>query len=192
VKRRIAREGPAPEHRRDAAAAAAAGEPIRAHVLTVSDTRGPGDDPSGDLVAHALAAAGARVVERRWILDERAAIESALGAALAANADVIVLTGGTGPAPRDVTPEAVRAVCPRELPGFGELFRMLSYLEIGSAAVLSRALCALSGRTIVYALPGSTAACRLALERLVVPELHHLRAQLLRSAHRTDTEKGSE
>ena len=100
-----------------------------------------------------------------------------------------LITGGTGEAPRDVTPEAVRDVCPREMPGFGELFRMLSYAEIGPAAALSRALCALSGRTIVFALPGSTAACRLALERLIVPELPHLRAQLLRPAHRTETEK---
>jgi molybdopterin adenylyltransferase len=147
-------------------------------VLTASDTRGSGDDPSGDLLAAGLAAAGVEVRLRAWVLDERSALEAALRTALAAGVDVVVVTGGTGPAPRDVTPEAVRAVCARELPGFGELFRMLSFLEIGPAAALSRALCALSGRQVVYALPGSSAACALALERLILPELDHLRAQL--------------
>jgi molybdenum cofactor biosynthesis protein B len=151
-------------------------------VLTASDTRHGDDDPSGDLLVAGLAAAGVSVVRRGWVVDERAALEAALRAALAAGVDLVVVTGGTGPAPRDVTPEAVRAVCPRELPGFGELFRMLSYLEIGPAAALSRALCALHGRQVVYALPGSTAACGLALERLILPELDHLRAQLARPA----------
>jgi molybdenum cofactor biosynthesis protein B len=149
-----------------------------AAVITASDTRGAGDDPSGDLLAAGLAAAGVEVRRRAWVRDEKAALEAALRSALAADVDVVLVTGGTGPAPRDVTPEAVRAVCERELPGFGELFRMLSFLEIGPAAGLSRALCALSGRQAVYALPGSSAACALALERLILPELDHLRAQL--------------
>ena len=177
--RRSGRPSPAPQHRAEAARALA---PATACVLTVSDTRGPADDPSGDLLARGLEAAGVRVLRRAWVLDDRGAIEAALRHALAGGADLVLVTGGTGPGLRDVTPEAVRAVCARELPGFGELFRMLSYLEVGSAAVLSRALCALAGRQVVYALPGSTAACALALERLVLPELDHLRAQLLRSA----------
>ncbi|MEO6462272.1 MAG: molybdenum cofactor biosynthesis protein B, partial [Candidatus Eisenbacteria bacterium] len=177
VRRPARPPGPAGEHRR---AAAAAERPATAAVLTASDTRGRDDDPSGDLLADGLLAAGVNVRLRSWVLDERGALEAALRAALAADVDVVLVTGGTGPAPRDATPEAVRAVCGRELPGFGELFRMLSYLEIGPAAVLSRALCALHGRQVVYALPGSSAACALALERLILPELDHLRAQLSR------------
>ncbi len=148
-------------------------EPILAAVLTASDTRGRDDDVSGTLVAEALEARGVRVTERRIVRDDRLALESALRAVLEAGAEVVIVTGGTGLAPRDVTPEAVRAVCDRELPGFGELFRQLSYAEIGPAAALSRALAASSGRSIVYALPGSPGACRLALDRLILPELKH-------------------
>jgi len=176
---RRAPRSPADEHRR---AGGVAERPATAAVVTASDTRGRADDPSGDLLAAGLAAAGVTVLLRSWVLDDRGALEAALRTALDAGVDVVLVTGGTGPAPRDVTPEAVRAVCPRELPGFGELFRMLSYLEIGPAAALSRALCALHGRQVVYALPGSTAACGLALERLILLELNHLRAQLARPA----------
>lgn len=163
-------------------AATAADPPLTAVILTASDTRGAGDDPSGDLLAGGLTGAGVIVRRRDWVIDERLALESALRAALGDGVDAVIITGGTGPAPRDVTPEAVRAVCGRELPGFGELFRMLSYDDIGPAAALSRALCALHGRQVVWALPGSTAACRLALEKLILPELKHLRAQLARAA----------
>ncbi len=156
-------------------------------MLTASDTRGRDNDPSGDLLATGLAAAGVELRWRAWVLDDRGALEAALRSALALGVDLVLITGGTGPAPRDVTPEAVRAVCSRELPGFGELFRMLSYLEIGPAAVLSRALCALYGRQVVYALPGSSAACGLALERLILPELDHLRDQLSRPAGHPST-----
>jgi molybdenum cofactor biosynthesis protein B len=152
-------------------------------VITASATRGAAEDPGGDLVAHMLAAAGLEVVARAWVHDERAALEAALRSAMhAAGADVVVVTGGTGVSPRDVTPEAARAVGDRELPGFGELFRMLSYLEIGPAAQLSRAACILSGRSVIYALPGSPAACALALDRLIVPEVRHLLGQLRRPA----------
>jgi molybdenum cofactor biosynthesis protein B len=148
--------------------------PILAAVLTASDTRTPADDASGALLEDGLRAHGADVVLRQIVRDERLALETALRAALATGVQVIVVTGGTGVAPRDVTPEAVRAVCDRELPGFGEAFRMLSFLEIGPAATLSRALAGCAGRSIVYALPGSPSACRLALERLILPELEHL------------------
>lgn len=167
------------------AAHRAAGErwPLAAVVITASDTRGAADDPSGDLVARALQAAGMTVVDRAWVHDERAALEAALRGALAARrADVVIVTGGTGVAPRDVTPEAVRAVADRELPGFGEAFRRLSFDAIGPAATLSRATCAVAGASVVYALPGSPAACALALERLVVPEVRHLLGQLRRPA----------
>lgn len=172
---------PAAEHRSEAGKTGALA-PLSAAVVTASDTRGAHDDPSGDLLAAGLAGAGVEVRQRAWVADDQRALEAAIRAALADGVDVVLVTGGTGPSPRDVTPEAVRAVCTRELPGFGELFRMLSYLEIGSAAVLSRATCGLVGRQAVYALPGSSAACALALERLVLPELFHLRAQLSRPA----------
>lgn len=188
MSRRARATGPAAAHR----AAAAQDPPLSAAVVTASDTRGAADDPSGDLLAGGLAAAGVIVRERRWVLDERGALESALKAVLAAGVDVVLVTGGTGAAPRDVTPEAVRAVCDRELPGFGELFRMLSYLEVGPAAALSRATCGLSGRQAVWALPGSPAACRLALEKLIVPELKHLRAQLARPADPTAPRRSTE
>ena len=89
----------------------------------------------------------------------------------------MLLTGGTGVAPRDVTPEAVRPLLDRELPGFGELFRMLSYEEIGAAAMVSRALAGLRGDQAIFALPGSRGAIRTALEKLVLPELGHLVAE---------------
>jgi len=169
---------PAAAHR-----AEPAGPPLRAVVITASDTRAAADDPGGDLVARMLAAAGIDVVDRTWVHDERAALEAALRGALAVRrADLVVVTGGTGASPRDVSPEAVRTVGDRELPGFGELFRMLSHAEIGPAAQLSRATCVLSGRSVIYALPGSPAACALALDRLIVPEVRHLLGQLRRPA----------
>ena len=153
--------------------AARLGRPVVAAVITASDTRTRSDDASGAYLAEAMAAHGAEVRVRQIVRDERLPLENALRAALARGCDVVLVTGGTGIAPRDVTPEAVRVVCDRELPGFGEAFRTLSFLEIGPAAMLSRALAACSGRSIVYALPGSPAACRLALERLILPELEH-------------------
>ncbi len=153
-----------------------------AAVITASDTRTPATDESGALIARLLATAGLSVIASRLVLDERAALTQALESSLAAGADLVVLTGGTGVSPRDRTPEVVRAVCDRELPGFGELFRRLSFEAIGPAAYLSRALCAVRGRQAVFALPGSPAACRLALERLILPEWPHLAAQLERQA----------
>ncbi|HXW84951.1 MAG TPA: molybdenum cofactor biosynthesis protein B, partial [Candidatus Binataceae bacterium] len=102
-----------------------------------------------------------------------AAAESQIG-----RLDAIVITGGTGLAPRDCTVEAIRPLFTRELEGFGELFRMLSYHEIGSAAMMSRAVAGVRGKTFIAAVPGSTAACRLAMEKLILPELGHI-AELL-------------
>ena len=167
-----------------------AGPAPRAVVITASDTRGPGDDPGGDLVARMLVAAGIEIAGRAWVHDDRAALEAALRGALAVrHADIVIVTGGTGIAPRDVSPEAVRAVGDRELPGFGELFRMLSHLEIGPAAQLSRATCVVAGRSVIYALPGSPAGCALALDRLIVPEVRHLLGQLRRPAQLTSPRK---
>jgi molybdenum cofactor biosynthesis protein B len=164
-----------------AAAHRAAGRiPLAAAVITASDTRGPADDPSGDLLAAGLGAAGVTVAGRRWVRDEQPALEAALRGCLALEVDAVLVTGGTGLSPRDVTPEAVRALGGRDLPGFGELFRMLSYADVGAAAALSRTLCVAVGRQVVYALPGSPSACRLALEKLILPDLAHVLAQLRR------------
>ena len=144
-------------------------------VLTVSDTRTLETDSGGARVAELLAAAGHAVVAREIVRDDAAAIAAALRAALARDGvDAVILTGGTGVAPRDVTPEAVEPLLDRVVPGFGELFRMLSYQDIGSAAMLSRALAGLVRGRVVFALPGSRGAVELAMEKLVLPEIGHL------------------
>ena len=165
------REG-AHHHRREAARAVPTG------VITVSDTRTLATDTGGDCAAELLAGAGHPVALREIVKDDPLAIAAALRSALARD-DVraVVLTGGTGISPRDVTPEAVAPLLERVLPGFGELFRALSYQEIGSAALLSRALAGVASGKPVFVLPGSRAGVRLALEKLVLPELGHLAAE---------------
>jgi molybdenum cofactor biosynthesis protein B len=152
-----------------------AAQSVGCGVVTVSDTRTLADDRSGDLIAELVTAAGHAVAARSIVPDEPSAV-AAVVRELAARPDVavILLTGGTGVAPRDQSPEAVAALFTKELPGFGELFRMLSYQEIGAAAMLSRASAGMVDRTAVFLMPGSTAAVRLAMERLVIPELGHL------------------
>jgi molybdenum cofactor biosynthesis protein B len=147
-------------------------------VLTVSDTRTLETDTGGARVAELLAGAGHAVAAREIVRDDAAAIAAALSAALARDGiDAVILTGGTGVAPRDVTPEAVAPLLERVVPGFGELFRMLSYQEIGSAAILSRAVAGLARGRVVFVLPGSRGAVQLAMEKLVLPELGHLLAE---------------
>jgi molybdenum cofactor biosynthesis protein B len=150
-------------------------------VLTVSDTRTPEDDTSGNAIAEKLAAAGHTVVERCIVRDDPEAIRAAVlrGVALPA-VDVVIATGGTGASPRDSTPEVVQPLLEKTLHGFGELFRALSFQEIGAAAMLSRALAGTSGRTAIFVTPGSSGAVRLALDRLILPELAHLVGQLRR------------
>jgi len=144
-------------------------------VITVSDTRTPADDGGGDLLVALLAAAGHPVVGRALVPDDIDAIQNALDeAVMRDDVGAVFLTGGTGIAPRDVTPEALLPVFDRVIPGFGELFRMLSYQEIGAAALLSRALAGIVRGRLVAALPGSRAAIRLAMEKLLLPELGHL------------------
>jgi molybdopterin adenylyltransferase len=141
-------------------------------VLTVSDTRTPATDTSGTLIAEELARAGHEIVVRQIVRDEIAAIQSVLKTSLDdAGVDVIVSTGGTGITARDVTPEALAPFVTKWIPGFGELFRMLSYSEIGPSTIQSRAEAALCGATLVFALPGSNSAVRLALEKIIVPQL---------------------
>jgi molybdenum cofactor biosynthesis protein B len=151
-------------------------------VITVSDTRTPETDTGGDRVAELLAGGGHPVVAREIVPDDPAAIAGALRAQLARD-DVraVILTGGTGVAPRDVTPEAVEPLLDRVVPGFGELFRALSYADIGSAALLSRALAGLACGRVVFVLPGSRGAVKLAMEKLVLPEIGHLAAEAVKT-----------
>ena len=154
----------------------AAGRAVRCAVLTVSDTRTAADDASGALAAERLGAAGHTVVQRRIVPDDERQIQDAVRE-LAGDAACVVVTGGTGLGPRDVTPEAVEALMWKPLPGFGELFRALSFAEIGAAAMLSRATAGLVGDraapALAFCCPGSTKAVALALDRLIVPELAH-------------------
>lgn len=152
-------------------------------VVTVSDTRTLADDTGGALLAELLEGAGHRVVERSIVRDEIDAIRAAVGAAVQRDGvHVVLLTGGTGIAARDVTPEAVDPLLDRRIPGFGELFRALSYQQIGSAAILSRAFAGTARGRVVVALPGSRAAIRLALEKLLLPELPHLESEAAKGA----------
>jgi molybdenum cofactor biosynthesis protein B len=151
-------------------------------VITVSDTRTAETDTGGDLLADLLRRGGHPVAGREIVRDEAAAIRAALDAALAhEGVAAVILTGGTGVARRDVTPEAIEPRLDRVIPGFGELFRALSYRDIGSAALLSRALGGIAHGRVVLALPGSRAAIRLAMEELVLPELGHLAAEAVKT-----------
>jgi molybdenum cofactor biosynthesis protein B len=151
-------------------------------VVTVSDTRTPETDTGGDRVAELLAAAGHPVVSREIVPDSAERIAAATRACLARDeVRAVILTGGTGVAPRDGTPEAVEPLLERLVPGFGELFRTLSYEDIGSAALLSRALAGLVGGKLVFVLPGSRGAVKLAMERLILPEIGHLAAEAVKS-----------
>jgi molybdenum cofactor biosynthesis protein B len=144
-------------------------------VITVSDSRTLADDRGGATVVKALERAGHAVVSRRILPDEPRRITAHLRAlARASRARVVVLTGGTGIARRDRTYEAIDALLEKRLDGFGELFRMLSYREIGAAAMLSRAVAGTWRGRILFSLPGSPQAVALALRRLILPELPHL------------------
>ncbi len=144
-------------------------------VITVSDTRTLQDDVGGQTVVDLLKAAGHQVFHHQIVRDEMEQIWGALSTLNGReDLDAILLTGGTGLGSRDCTFETVVGLLTKVLPGFGELFRMLSYQEIGAAAMLSRAVGGLMGRTVVLAMPGSPAGVRLAMEKLVLPELGHL------------------
>jgi molybdenum cofactor biosynthesis protein B len=163
------------------AAADVTRRPVGCGVLTVSDTRTLQTDHSGDLVAEAISAGGHRVLQRMVVPDEPQRIEAGLRGWIADPAvELIVSTGGTGLARRDTTIEVVRRLLTIELEGFGELFRMLSWGEIGAAAMLSRATAGLvvgpghQGETFIFALPGSPDAVRMAMRELIVPQIPHL------------------
>lgn len=162
---------PANRHRAEAARRG----PVACAVVTVSDTRTPETDVGGRLARELLERVGHRVAEQRIVPDDRDAIAAAVrGLVAGGQVQAVILTGGTGVAPRDVTPEALAPLLDRRIEGFGELFRRLSWEEVGPAAMLSRALGGVVGRVVVLAIPGSPAGVRLAIERIIGPELGHL------------------
>ena len=154
---------------------ATAPKSVGCFVLTVSDTKNPETDTSGAVIRELLTAAGHRVAGSAIVRDEPAEVARLVRDACARDdVQTVILTGGTGITSRDSTYEAVEALLEKRLPGFGELFRMLSFQEIGAAAMLSRAQMGIHARRIVVSLPGSPNACRLALDKLLIPELGHL------------------
>lgn len=153
--------------------------PIRCTVITISDTRTEATDTSGAAICAALEAAGHTVAQRSIVPDDPTRI-AALVRAAAASSHAVITNGGTGIAARDSTFEAIDGLLEKRLPGFGELFRVLSYEDIGAAAMLSRATAGIVGEAIVFCLPGSSGAVRLAMDKLIVPQLPHLVWELLR------------
>ncbi|MDO7905744.1 molybdenum cofactor biosynthesis protein B [Paenibacillus sp. JX-17] len=153
---------------------------VNCMVVTVSDTRTAENDKGGQLILELLQEAGYTVADYVIVRDEPESISNLIQhAAERPEVEAVLLTGGTGIAPRDTTYEAVAGLLEKEMPGFGEIFRMLSFTEdIGSAAILSRAIAGTIGRTAVFSMPGSTGAVRLAMTRLILPELRHVMREL--------------
>lgn len=152
---------------------------MRCFVLTISDTRTAGNDTSGNAIASLLADAGHELAGRMIVRDDPAAVREVI-ARQVTTADAVIATGGTGITSRDSTYEAIATLLDKRLDGFGELFRMLSYEEIGSAAMLSRACAGSIGTTAIFALPGSEHAVRLAMDKLILPEIGHVVRELRR------------
>lgn len=160
---------PAHEHR------AAGPQQVHCAVVTISDTRTLETDLGGQTVVDAIQAGGHSVTIRKLIPDDDAQIRQVVRTLSGdAQIDVVLLTGGTGISPRDQTYETLLELFDRSLPGYGELFRMLSFQEIGPAAMLSRACGGLIGQTVVLSMPGSPNAVKLAMSQLILPELRHL------------------
>lgn len=146
---------------------------VECGVVTISDTRSEADDTSGRRIQALLRERGHRIGLYRIVPDEPRRIIDAL-AAMPPTTDIVICSGGTGLARRDTTYEAIARLLEKEITGFGELFRMLSYEQIGAAAMLTRATAGVVGSRVVFALPGSTAAVELAMTKLILPELGHL------------------
>jgi molybdenum cofactor biosynthesis protein B len=161
---------------------------VRVFVVTASDTRGEAEDASGAWLKGAVAAAGHQLAGYRIVRDEPDEVRAALAAAAEAGAEAIVVNGGTGISGRDRTYEAVSGLLEKRIDGFGELFRMLSFPEIGAAAMLSRAVAGVWQGRAVFSVPGSTSAVRLAWDRLIGPELGHVVFEL--GKHRTAAPPG--
>jgi molybdenum cofactor biosynthesis protein B len=160
-------------HRKDAP------KTVRYFVLTISDTRTAANDTGGNAIVELLGARGHELIGRKIVKDDPAAVRDAV-LSQQNQADVVISTGGTGITLRDSTYEAISALLEKHLDGFGELFRMLSYDEIGAAAMLSRACAGTIGQTAVFSLPGSEHAVRLAITKLILPELGHVVRELRR------------
>ena len=166
----------AEEHRQ------AARQVLHFSVITVSDSRTVEDDLSGKRICELAVAAGHEVLEHEIVTDDRLEIRTRLQAVLAdKKVDVVVLNGGTGFSQRDVTTEVVEPLLDTILHGFGELFRMLSWKQVGAAAMLSRAVAGIIGKRAIFVLPGSPKAVELAMEKLILPEAAHLLSQVERS-----------
>lgn len=158
------------EHREQAA-----GKRAACAVLTISDTRTKETDKGGRTIIEHLEAAGHTIGDYAIVKDDAPQIESQLRAWLSEGRfDAILTTGGTGISSRDTTIEVVARLLDKQLDGFGEIFRMLSWDEVGAAAMLSRAIGGLAGETLIFTMPGSTNAVKLAMSKLIVPELPHL------------------
>ncbi len=146
--------------------------PVQIALLTVSDTRTPDDDKSGNTLAELVTRDGHRVARREIVRDDQAAIVERLEAWIAdPEIDVVISTGGTGVTGRDVTPEAFKSVYEKEIPGFGEIFRWLSWQKVGTSTIQSRATAGVAHGTYLFALPGSPSACRDAWEDILKHQL---------------------
>ncbi|WP_273851058.1 MogA/MoaB family molybdenum cofactor biosynthesis protein [Guptibacillus spartinae] len=153
---------------------------INCLIVTVSDTRSTETDKSGSIISSLLEETGHKVIKRMIVKDEQEEIHSAIKQGItASDVDAVLLNGGTGISKRDVTYEVVEGMLEKELEGFGELFRMISYTEdIGSPALLSRAIGGVTGETAIFAMPGSSGAVKLAMTKLLIPELPHIVREL--------------
>ena len=146
--------------------------PVHIAVLTVSDTRTIENDTSGAYIADRFTAEGHQIAARTIVKDTEADIRDQLARWIAdPQIDVVIATGGTGLTPRDVTPDAMKPLVTKHIPGFGEMFRYLSLAEIGTATIQSRADAALCGQTFVFLLPGSTGGVKLGVDKILVPQL---------------------
>ncbi|MGB3684106.1 MAG: MogA/MoaB family molybdenum cofactor biosynthesis protein [Rubrobacteraceae bacterium] len=168
----------------------AAPDYVRLAIVTISDTRTPEDDTGGDTIQELMTEAGHEVVERKIVPDEVPEIQTTLTDLLErSDVDAVITTGGTGISARDTTYEVVDRMLDKKLDGFGEIFRVLSYEEIGAAAMLSRAVAGAVGNKFVACLPGSRNAVRLAVEKLLVPEMAHVVFELRK--HQDQNRKGN-
>ncbi|OKP96447.1 molybdenum cofactor biosynthesis protein B [Paenibacillus sp. P46E] len=174
MKKELVRLSSVDEHRREAP------QSVACYVITVSDTRTQETDTGGALIRTMLEEAGYVVIGSTIVKDDYEDIrELVYKSSVHSGIEAVLLTGGTGISPRDTTYEAVASLLDKTLPGFGEIFRLLSFTEdIGSAAILSRAIAGTIGSTAVFSMPGSTGAIKLAMERLIIPELRHVMREI--------------
>ncbi|MCS7062055.1 MAG: MogA/MoaB family molybdenum cofactor biosynthesis protein [Anaerolineae bacterium] len=155
--------------------------PVRVAIVTVSDTRTRANDTGGDLIEQRVTSAGHQVVFREIVKDDPQRIAALLDQIIdETDARIVLFTGGTGIAPRDTTYDALARKLEKTLPGFGELFRMLSYQEVGAAAMLSRATAGVYRGRVIVSMPGSPNAVQVAMDKLILPELQHLAWEVAR------------